>query len=123
MRTILFVALVATMMAPVAYAAPNAHTGTQTGSFWSEYSEHFAVQAGTGYELHGVAGDHDIVFYNADGIRIGSSSRCGSDAGTVPTNAVTAQVRVWDHDGELFPCATSPLDSLPASQWVYVDGL
>ena len=107
---------------PLAMAVPNAQVGPQTGSFWSE-STVVAVQGGTGYMLHGIAGDHDIRFYNAAGSYVGGAAACGADEGTVPASAVTASILVWDHDGELFPCASSPLDAMPASVFIYVDGL
>lgn len=109
-------------LVPLAFAAPNAQVGSQTGTYWSEYAT-VVVQGGTGYELHGIAGDHDIRFYNAAGSYVGGAFACGADAGNTPASAVSARILVWDHDGELFPCSSSPLDALPSSVFIYVDGL
>ena len=113
-------AILAFVTVPVAFAAPNAQVGSQTAGFWSEEAT-VAVQGGTGFELHGVAGDFDIMFLNANGASVGFFLACGADSGTVPASATSAIIMKWDDLGELAPCA-GPSLGLP-SAFVYVDGL
>ena len=118
MKTIF--ALAIAMIAPLAFAAPNAQVGDQTAGSWSDFDQ-VVVQGGTGFELHGIAGDFDIMFLNADGYSVGFFLACGADAGTVPSSAVSAIVMKWDDLGELAPCL-APSVGL-RSAFVYVDGL
>lgn len=122
MRTIGFIALVASILAmPTIIADPAAQTGSQTGMYWSEATA-VAVQGGTGFALLGAIGDHDVMFLNGNGQIVGFYLACGPElGGTVPASAVVGLILVWDHDSIPGTCIAA--GAAPSSQWVYVDGL
>lgn len=123
MRTIGFIALLATALAmPTIMADPNAQTGSQTGSYWDQ-GTFVAVQGGSNFILAGVVGDHDIFFFDASGNFVGFSIACGPEVGgTVPATAVVGEIMPWDHIGGVIPECLLSDNTIPSSQWVYVDG-
>ena len=118
--------LATALFAPFALAGSNTQTGTQSGNAWSEATV-VTVQAGTGFSLTSATADFDIFFFDANGNEVGASIACGPDAGTVPGNAATAEVRKWDDIGGVAPATAcqEPLLGLPGvpGDFSYTDGL
>jgi hypothetical protein len=114
-----------------AVADPNARIGMQTGDPYEEPSV-ILVQPGTGYQLHGAPGDHDIYFYDQDSYLVGKSYACGFEIGVVPPDARWGVIVMWDTTGAaggvvgaaVEECQESLLPVDPgSSMWIYVDGL
>ena len=120
MKYTTMVIVCAALLLPIVGAAPNAQTGTQTGSFWSS-STFVAAQGGSNFLLAGAIGDHDVFFYDAGGRFVGGSIACGPDQGTVPGSAVLAQILIWDQGSVPGTCVATPV-SPGSSTFVYVDG-
>lgn len=110
------------LLAPMAAAFPAAHSGRQDATRWGE-SALVPAQAGTRFVLAGVAGDHDVRFWDANGQVVGESRACGADQGIVPAGAKLAEVRPWDHAGGVVPKCALPLTLPTGTRFVYIDGL
>lgn len=119
MLTTVLVGLVAF---PAGAATFACQTGQQVSGTWpGPTPAPVAVQAGTAFSLVGVAGDHDITFYDANGRLVAASISCGPDQGVVPAAAVTGLVWLWKSVSLGAGCAFES-DIAPFSQWLYCDG-
>ena len=118
-------AAVALLLVP-ALAAATPHAQVKDG--WCDWGcvVLVDVQPGTRFELHGLVGDFDVYFHDADGRILSAHIDCGPDEGLVPLGAVAGRITMWDATGEitapLAPCQSVPVPSGPA-YFAYVDGL